>query len=282
MTTALDPGWQHHTMIVDGRRVFVRSTIEGTDELPMVHVHGFGISGSYLMPTARLLAGTARQVVPDLPGYGHSQRPPAPLTIPELADALVRILDAMHIDRAILVGNSMGCPIIAEVSHHYPERLGGVVLVAPAGGLQNRPLPRAIKQLAVDGVRESPRMARVAVPDYLKFGPINALKLFAALTRYPSLERLLEMEVRALAVLGSKDPLMPTRERVLEVASQMPDNVTVVVITGAAHAVNFSHPGELAHVIRSWLAQEPIVDDPEQPGLAAVLEVPRGGPRSDG
>jgi pimeloyl-ACP methyl ester carboxylesterase len=276
MTTTLDPGWQHHTMIVDGRRVFIRSTVERTDEVPMVHVHGFGISGSYLMPTARLLADTARQVVPDLPGYGRSQRPPKPLTIPQLADALVLILDAMRIERAILIGNSMGCPIIAEVCHHYPDRVAGVVLVAPAGGIQNRPLRRAVGQLAVDGVRESPRMARVAVPDYVKFGPINALKLFAALTRYPSLERLLEMDVRALAVLGSKDPLMPTRERVLEVAAEMPDNVTVVVITGAAHAVNFSHPGELAHVIRSWAAGEEIVDDPEQPGLASVLEIPRG------
>jgi len=276
MTTTLDPGWQHHTMIVDGRRVFIRSTVERTDEVPMVHVHGFGISGSYLMPTARLLADTARQVVPDLPGYGRSQRPPKPLTIPQLADALVLILDAMRIERAILIGNSMGCPIIAEVCHHYPDRVAGVVLVAPAGGIQNRPLRRAVGQLAVDGVRESPRMARVAVPDYVKFGPINALKLFAALTRYPSLERLLEMDVRALAVLGSKDPLMPTRERVLEVAAEMPDNVTVVVITGAAPAVNFSHPGELAHVIRSWAAGEEIVDDPEQPGLASVLEIPRG------
>jgi len=188
----------------------------------------------------------------------------------------VLILDAMRIERAILIGNSMGCPIIAEVCHHHPDRVAGVVLVAPAGGIQNRPLRRAVGQLAVDGVRESPRMARVAVPDYVKFGPINALKLFAALTRYPSLERLLEMDVRALAVLGSKDPLMPRRERVLEVAAEMPDNVTVVVITGAAHAVNFSHPGELAHVIRSWAAGEEIVDDPEQPGLASVLEIPRG------
>jgi len=48
------------------------------------------------------------------------------------------------------------------------------------------------------------------------------------------------------------------------------------VITGAAHAVNFSHPGELAHVIRSWLADIPIEDDPTQPGLTSVLEVPRG------
>ena len=83
------------------------------------------------------------------------------------------------------------------------------------------------------------------------------------------------MDVRALAVLGSKDPLMPRRERVLEVAAEMPDNVTVVVITGAAHAVNFSHPGELAHVITSWLDGVEIVDDPDEPGLTSVMVIPR-------
>ena len=275
MTRTLDPGWQHHTMLVDGRRMFVRSTVEHSGAIPMVHIHGFGISGSYLMPTALLLADVAPQVVPDLPGYGRSERPPKPLTIPELADALVTILDAMHLESVYLVGNSMGCPIIVEICQRYAERVAGVILVAPAGGLQNRPLRRAMGQLAVDGVRESPRMAKIAVPDYVKFGPINALRLFSALTHYPSLERLLELEVPALAVLGSRDPLMPGRDRVLEVAAQMPDHVTVVVITGAAHAVNFSHPGELAHVIRSWVAGIPIEDDPSQPGLATVLVVPR-------
>jgi hypothetical protein len=40
--------------------------------------------------------------------------------------------------------------------------------------------------------------------------------------------------------------------------------------------VNFSHPGELAHVIRSWLDGVEIVDDPDQPGLTSVLQLPRG------
>ena len=52
--------------------------------------------------------------------------------------------------------------------------------------------------------------------------------------------------------------------------------MTVVLIEGAAHAINFSHPGELAHVIRSWLDDEEIVDDPDQPGLTRVLQLPRG------
>jgi pimeloyl-ACP methyl ester carboxylesterase len=95
------------------------------------------------------------------------------------------------------------------------------------------------------------------------------------MTRFPSLERLLQIPVPALAVIGSRDPLLPSRARIDDVARQVPGHVTVVLITGAAHAVNFSHPGELAHVIGSWLDDVQIVDDPSQPGLATVLQIPR-------
>ena len=95
------------------------------------------------------------------------------------------------------------------------------------------------------------------------------------MTQFPALERLMEVPVPTLAVLGSRDPLLPHQDRVMEVARAVPGHVTVVVITGAAHAVNFSHPGELAHVIRSWLDDVEIVDDPNQPGLTSVLMLPR-------
>ena len=61
--------------------------------------------------------------------------------------------------------------------------------------MDNQPLVRGLGQLAVDGVRENRRMARVAVPDYLRLGPINALNLFSKLTRFPALERLLHTPV---------------------------------------------------------------------------------------
>jgi pimeloyl-ACP methyl ester carboxylesterase len=277
-------GWIERTVTVAGRSVFYRQLggwgcpeeVEGGEQaVPIVHVHGFGISGSYLVPTARLLAPRAVNVVPDLPGYGRSEARDQVLGIPELAEALLGFLDALDLERVVLVGNSMGCPISLEVAHAAPERVHRLVLVSPAGGVQNQPLSRALGQLAVDAVRESPRMARVAVPDYLHFGPVNAVRLFSELTRFPSLERLLATPVPSLAVLGSRDPLMPGPARVREVGRQAPRHVTVVLIKGAAHAINYSHPGELAHVIGAWLDGEDIVDDPTQPGLARLVEIPR-------
>ena len=270
-----DAGWSESHVSVEGRWVFVRRSAEVAGALPIVHVHGFAISGTYLMPTARLLARRALNVVPDLPGYGKSENWSYTLGIPALANALLEILDELELEKVVLVGNSMGCPVILDVAHTAPDRVDRMVLVSPAGGAQNQPLYRAAGQLAVDAVRENPGMARVAVPDYLRFGVVNAFTLFGEMTRYPSLERLIRSPVPALAVLGSRDPLMPTPQRVREVSRSVRPDTTVALIEGAAHSVNFSHPGELAHVISSWLDGVDIVDDPDQPGLSRVLQVPR-------
>ena len=100
--------------------------------------------------------------------------------------------------------------------------------------------------------------------------------MFRALTQYPSLDRLLGLRVPTLAVVGNRDPLMPRPARIREVAGRTENHVLVVVIDGAAHAINFSHPGELANVIRLFMADKTIVDDPDSPGHATLFEIHRG------
>ena len=56
-----------------------------------------------------------------------------------------------------------------------------------------------------------------------------------------------------LAVLGGRDPLLPSPARVREVARLAPEHLAVVLVEKAAHAVNFSHPEELAGAIEVWL-----------------------------
>ena len=245
--------------------------------VPIVHVHGFAISGAYLMPTARALASRWVNVVPDLPGYGRSQRRDHVLDIPAGAGgrALLAVLDALDIEKAVLVGNSMGCPISLEVAHAAPERVHRLVLVSPAGGVQNQPLLRALGQLAKDGLRESPKMLPVAVPDYVRFGPLNGLRLFRAMTVYPSLERLLRTPVPTLSVLGGRDPLIASPARVREVARFSPEHVSVALIEKAAHALNFSHPEELAGAIELWL-DDALVEGARLPD-GVRLVIPRGG-----
>src|SRR5690349_2655970 len=72
----LQPEW----LIVDHLPMFHRhhQPSESADDHgveAIVHVHGFGISGTYLEPTAAVLATRYRTFVPDLPGMGRSLRP---------------------------------------------------------------------------------------------------------------------------------------------------------------------------------------------------------------
>ena len=77
----LEPGW----VLVDGLPVFHRFNVDaGSDAGAMVHVHGFGISGTYLEPTAALLAPRFRTFVPDLPGMGAASGPSRDSTYPGL------------------------------------------------------------------------------------------------------------------------------------------------------------------------------------------------------
>ena len=267
----LGDGWVTERLQVGGSSIYCRrSTHE--DGVPLVHLHGFAISGAYLLPTARALAERGVNVVPDLPGYGRSERREHVLDIPALAETTLAILDRLDIDKAVLVGNSMGGPISLEVAHLAPERVHRLVLVAPAGGVHNQPLGRALGQLARDVFRERTSMFPVALPDYVKFGPLNGLRLFRQLTRFPSLERLLSTPVPTLAVLGLRDPLMPPPDRIREVARLAPEHLTVAIVDEAAHAVNFSHPQELAGVIGAWL-DDAIGDGAHLPdGVRVVTE----------
>ena len=261
---------------IDGLDFFFRESQDPPDAPVMMHLHGFGLSGRYLLPTAEVLQNDFHTFVPDLPGFGRSVKPAKPLDVPGLARAAVKFLDDRGVEKATLVGNSMGCPVILEFAHDYPDRIDRAVLVSPAGGMHNQPLSRAMAQLARDGGREPSALVRVATPDYLRFGVSSTARMFHALMHYPSLERLLDLHIKTLVVLGDRDPLMPTPERVKEIAAHIENQVVLVVIEGAAHAINFSHPGELANVIRQFMADRPIVDDPDSPGHARAYELHRG------
>lgn len=262
---------------IDGVDVFYReSPSPAKDARVMAHVHGFGLSGRYLLPTAERLSNEFHTYVPDLPGFGRSGKRKDMLDIPDLARAARDFFDDRGVEKATLVGNSMGCPVIIEYAHRYPERIDRAVLVSPAGGAYNQPLRRAIGQLSRDAPREPTRMATVAVPDYLRFGVPSTMRMFRSLTQYPSLQRLLEMRIPTLVVLGERDPLLPHAHRVDEVASQTDSHVLVVLLEGAAHAINFSHPDQLAHVIRLFMDDKPIENDPAWPGHVRLYEVHRG------
>lgn len=255
--------------MVAGLRVFSRvgEVVGETNALPIVHVHGFAISGRYLEPTAARLASHYPTYVPDLPGHGYSEKPRRPLGIPEQAEALADFLDAVGVSRVVVLGNSTGCLVAAEFAHRYPDRTERAVLVSPAGGRHNRPLVRGMTQLARDGLREPPSLARIAVPDYVRFGLRDSIQAFRRMTRYPTLERLSHVPVPFLAVIGSRDPLVS--ESQMDMILRSPADVDVIRHVDAAHAINFSHPVTLARIVDAYLRGEPLTELVEDGSIIA-------------
>ncbi len=270
----LEPEW----LIVDHlplfHRVHVRDDHSG---VPIVHVHGFGISGTYLEPTAAVLAAEHPTYVPDLPGMGRSLRPRHGLDLPGLARALVAYCDAVGVDKPVLVGNSLGCPIIIEVAASFPGRMAGAVLVSPAGGPNNQPMAHALRQMAQDGFREPPSMLPIAVRDYLRFGALQSLSLFRAMTRYPTLDNLHLLDAPTLVIVGERDPLVKISRAF--VLAAMP-HVTAVKVPGA-HALNFSSPELIAELVEAHLAGSSLLSGPLAQRGAELVEVYDTAPLTD-
>jgi pimeloyl-ACP methyl ester carboxylesterase len=269
----LEPEW----LIVDHLPLFHRfhrPAAPAADAI--VHVHGFGISGTYLEPTAAILAGRYPTFVPDLPGMGRSMRPRHGLDLPGLARSLVSYLDAVGVAKPILVGNSLGCPVIIELAASFPDRIKGAVLVSPAGGPNNQPLGRALRQMAQDGVREPVAMLPIATRDYLRFGALQSLSLFKAMTRYPTLANLHLLDVPTLVIAGVRDPLVKISRAF--VLAALP-HVTAVRVPGA-HALNFSSPELIAELIDAHIAARPLFDGVHARGVAESVQIHDGGDRS--
>ena len=266
-TAALTGRWS----IVDGLPVFARVSLDAVPNgaVPIVHVHGCGSSGRSLVPTAARLAPFFPTYVPDLPGHGRSHKPTHGQTIPELADALARFMDAVDVPKAILLGNSMGGLVVVEFAHKYPDRIERAILVSPAGGPHNQPMLRGLAQLALDGLRERRRILPVAVPDCVRAGPIGSLRLFREMVQYPTIERAFALDLPILAIVGFRDPLVSS-EQVKEL-SQRHANVTLVLHRRAAHAIGHSHPEALAGVVRAWLEDRTVVPEGEAVGDVGVV-----------
>jgi pimeloyl-ACP methyl ester carboxylesterase len=163
----------------------------------------------------------------------------------------------------------MGCLISIEFGHLFPDRIEKAILVSPAGGPHNQPLYRGLPQLAQDATRESPRMATIAVPDYVRFGLISSLRLFHAMTKYPTIERGLALDIPILVVGGARDPLV-SQEHLREFVAMKP-NLTLVVHNQAAHAINYSHPQELADVVQAWLEGRPLSVEGAGPDEVVII-----------
>jgi len=109
------------------------STLEAGIGPPVLAIHGLGATKGSFLFTAAALADRFRVIATDLPGFGDSDKPiGAAYDAPFFANAMIDLLDALELDRADLIGNSLGGRVALEVALRAPERVGRVALLAPS------------------------------------------------------------------------------------------------------------------------------------------------------
>ena len=101
----------------------------GRGKQTLVFVHGWACNGGFWREQIPALANRARLLVIDLPGHGQSDKPAVDYTMDYFAGAVLAVMRDARIERATLVGHSMGTPVICRVFAKAPEKVAGLVAV---------------------------------------------------------------------------------------------------------------------------------------------------------
>ncbi len=226
--------WRFAIAPSDATRLFYEDRDHGSEgvsrDVPVMLCDGIGCDGfvwRYLrrdLAPRRILHGHYR-------GHGRSQAPrdPARVTIEDLADDVVAILDDAQVPRAVLCGHSMGVQVALETYRRHPARVAGLVLMcgAPSHPLRTFRGARTLEDVLPTAQRllvRAPRMinglSRTLLPTRLAMAIAGKLEINRDLidpeTFMPYLEAMARMDIRVfLAVLAaagahSSDDWLPT------------------------------------------------------------------------
>jgi len=100
---------------------------------PIVMLHGLGGTKISMLPLVPALAPYHRLVIPDLPGHGESDKPVSTEYTPRsYARTIRKLMDALDVPRAIVIGNSLGGRVALEMAIRSPDRIRALGLLAPA------------------------------------------------------------------------------------------------------------------------------------------------------
>jgi pimeloyl-ACP methyl ester carboxylesterase len=123
------------------------STMQAGSGEVLIAIHGLGGTKGSFLPTLAELAPQFRVIAVDLPGFGDSSKPVRASYDPGFfARAMVELLDALALDRAHIVGNSLGGRVALELGMQHPKRVGRLVLLCPAlAWRRDRPLASLLR-----------------------------------------------------------------------------------------------------------------------------------------
>jgi pimeloyl-ACP methyl ester carboxylesterase/putative sterol carrier protein len=266
------------------------STLTAGDGIEtVILIHGLGSNKTSFFETVSALTPEFTVHAIDLPGFGSSSKPlRAPYDAAWFARSVCRFMDAMEIERAHLVGNSLGGRVALEVGLRAPGRVQSLSLLCPSMAWRRRrhfvPIVKFLRpELAAIPhsfggplVRQQfwsmfsrperihPSAADVAVEEFLRtYRSPNTRVAFSAAARNIYLEepngprgfytRLRELDPPAMFVWGDEDPLVPLAFS-RYVADALPD-ARQVIIDQCGHVPQVEHPADANALVHDFIVR---------------------------
>jgi pimeloyl-ACP methyl ester carboxylesterase len=259
---------------------------------PLVFIHGVSdTSRSFLLPMARL-CGQFRCIGYELPsGHGDGARLRRYRHEDLVAD-LWALLDRLGIERAYVLGASLGATVALRAMRHRPERLPRAILQA---GLAYRPLVRAelwlswLARWLPGSVGRIPRREKILDAVHRHTFADQSEEVWRAYVEWTAQARLAALGHQArwlhrldlrsdlphikqpvLLVWGDRDRTVPLAHA--EMLRAALPSAGLVLLEGAGHVPNYTHPDALAEVVRRFLTPPTACPGPE--ACAALAEAP--------
>jgi len=280
-----DPLVRLHDVSVGRMRLSTLTMGEGPDVLLL---HGLGATKASFFDTAAALSRRYRVHALDLPGFGSSSKPTtAPYDAPWFARCVLRAMDEMEIDRAHIVGNSMGGRVAIETALTDPQRVSALGLLCPAVAFVKRDWHRLVRLLRPEvallphrfsrGTVEKhfwsmfadpdlvdPSLADVATDEFQRiYGSPGARLAFLASARNLYLDnpygeggfypRLAALETPSLFVWSSHDKIIPPGFQ-RHVRRSLPGSEHIV-LDSCGHAPQVERPEQTNGLLLRFLAQ---------------------------
>jgi pyruvate dehydrogenase E2 component (dihydrolipoamide acetyltransferase) len=237
---------------------------EGT---PILMIHGFGADLSTWMFNQQALAESRPVYALDLPGHGGSSKQGADGSAAALADTVRAYMDAVGIDKAHLVGHSLGGAIAIEIASASPGRVTALTLVAPAGlgdeiaeafisGFLSETRSRKLRPVLEMLVANPGMVSADMVEDVLKFkrldgapaalGSIAGANFAGGRQKVSLREKLASVAVPVTVVWGESDQILPAAH-----SEGLPASVSVTRLPGVGHIAHMEKASEINSVIKS-------------------------------
>ena len=247
---------------IAGKRVFYALYQGGVlSKRNLALVHGAG--GSHLdwpAPLRRLKGADVYDL--DLPGHGRSEGR-GRSSVATYRDFLLAFLDAVGLDRATVVGHSMGGGIALDFALHYPDRLAGLILVG--SGARLRVAPAILAGILSDfeatvdlvcnyafGSTATEQLKRLGRQRLLKTLPEVLHGDYAACDAFDVMERLREVRCPTLVIGGTADALTPPKYSVY-LRDHIP-GAELVLVDAAGHMVMLEKPEVVTRAVSQFIA----------------------------